>query len=615
MIDYYKKNIEEMERNALYLYSRLEEKKLGEKTKCPYISSYKAINDETYAIIHTTSGDVRINSSYNPTNEAKIWARQYDVSKSNCTERVLLVFGFGNGYFIRELLEVINESEMVVVYEPDLEMFLYALNNYDLKDILSKENLFLVVEGINQEELESVLSGFGYSIIFGQINMIAIPEFEGLYQERLGWFLQAYQNVYVSSMLSGNTATLNGIKWANASISNIEPILQNDFIEQYEGVLQGKVPVIIVASGPSLSKNMHKLEEAKGKALILAVDSAVKYLNSAGIKPDFLVTLDVKKSLSHFNNDIAINTPMFACTEANPKVIKMNKAKKIFFNDDLDLRRYKKIKKERMNIKGAGSVATAAFEIAKYLGAKTIILIGQDLAFSGNASHAMGERRQDNISTEYTEYIEGNDGTKLKTRYDWYSYLCWYNEQIKLFDGNVVNATEGGAKISGTEIITLEKAIQKYCTVEFDWDSLVKENAISVGIINSEDLISNCIKDLKQQLKEVEECIPKAFKLINKLLEENKRNVIENYSMKKNSAMLSEINQEISAKEVNKLIEKYTYETTMTEYKDLFVKYEDKQKNRKHIYEKSKKVYEAIQDACTMLIEQFDKYKENINVD
>lgn len=614
MVDYYKKNMAEIEKSALYLYSNIDNSIFDRNNYELTITSCLAKNEKLITIIRGSDFENRLNSAYDPINEAQIWAKQYGKSNSGCSQRTIVSFGLGNGYFIRELLKVIDDSESVIVYEPNLEMFLYTIKNYDITDILSNENVFLIVEGINHKDFESVLWGYGYSVLFGQITMLAIPEYEKLYYEKLKWLLGVYQEVYVSALISGNTASFNGKRWANASIENIVPVIQNDCIEQYEGILKGEIPVILVASGPSLNKNIDILKTAKGKALILAVDSAVKYLDKAGVKPDYIVTLDVKKSLSHFRNETAIHTPMFVSTEANPEVIKMNTAKKIFFGDDLNLRKCKGININAMSINGAGSVATATFVIARYLGAKTIILVGQDLAFDGEASHAMGERRQEEISMEYVERIEGNNGELLRTRFDWFTYLCWYNEQVGTFNGKVINATEGGARIKGTEILSLSKAIETYCTVEFNLEGVLCDRMLTSEKNDYQTLIVKCIEEFTLELNEVDESIQKALKLINRLLIDNKRNEKETYAMKKNSAMLSEINQNITDKTVNLLLEKLTYDTTMSEYKDLFVRFKDQQKNREHVFKKTKKVYEAMKKESVFLRDKFNNCLEIIDI-
>ena len=216
-----------------------------------------------------------------------------------------------------------------------------------------------------------------------------------------------------------------------------------------------------------------------------------------------------------------------------------------------------------------------------------MLSVGVDLAFKGDASHAMGEYRQESISTVYEELIPGNNGDMLKTRYDWFTYLCWYNERIKRFDGTVINATEGGARIEGTEILTLEEAITQYCNKDFDIDRIMHSSFHETTKEEEITLVDGAYKQMHEELNEIKLATQDAIPLIDKLIKENKTNVIESNNMKRNVKRLSEINMRISKKNLNVLIERYTYDTTMTEYKDLFVRFKDRKKNREHVYIKT----------------------------
>lgn len=55
---------------------------------------------------------------------------------------------------------------------------------------------------------------------------------------------------------------------------------------------------IVVAAGPSLNKNINELKKAKGKSLIIAVDTALKPLLRAGIVPDMFLLLMHKNPLN-----------------------------------------------------------------------------------------------------------------------------------------------------------------------------------------------------------------------------------------------------------------------------------------------------------------------------
>ena len=69
--------------------------------------------------------------------------------------------------------------------------------------------------------------------------------------------------------------------------------------------------------------------------------------------------------------------------------------------------------------------------------------------------------------------VEGNEGEKVPTTGSLKTYLDWYNQHIKGIrelnkNFRVINATEGGAKIENTEIMTLEEAVARECKRQID---------------------------------------------------------------------------------------------------------------------------------------------------
>ena len=54
------------------------------------------------------------------------------------------------------------------------------------------------------------------------------------------------------------------------------------------------VPVIIVAAGPSLNKNIDVLKKAEGKALIIVVDAALRAVYAHHVKANLGISLDAR---------------------------------------------------------------------------------------------------------------------------------------------------------------------------------------------------------------------------------------------------------------------------------------------------------------------------------
>ena len=130
-----------------------------------------------------------------------------------------------------------------------------------------------------------------------------------------------------------------------------------------------------------------------------------------------------------------------------------------------------------------GCVSSEAFGLALYLGFRTLVLIGQDLAFTGGNTHTkeatVGRTLSDEkyIQNRRIVEVEGIDGTMLETDFQMWFYKQWFEKVIKMNQDQikVIDATEGGAKIEGTIIQTLEETIEKECKQYVDFYEIEKQ--------------------------------------------------------------------------------------------------------------------------------------------
>jgi hypothetical protein len=65
---------------------------------------------------------------------------------------------------------------------------------------------------------------------------------------------------------------------------------------------------------------------------------------------------------------------------------------------------------------------------------------------------------------------------KIKTTDVWYKFMKYYEKDIAGFNGEVINATEGGAKIYGTKIMTFKEAIERYISEDINVIDNIKSN-------------------------------------------------------------------------------------------------------------------------------------------
>ena len=75
------------------------------------------------------------------------------------------------------------------------------------------------------------------------------------------------------------------------TLTNVPVIARESNVTELFGLMTG-VPAMIVAAGPSLNRNIEDLKAVEGRALIVAVDTAVRPLLTAGVQPHLAVSVD-----------------------------------------------------------------------------------------------------------------------------------------------------------------------------------------------------------------------------------------------------------------------------------------------------------------------------------
>jgi hypothetical protein len=94
--------------------------------------------------------------------------------------------------------------------------------------------------------------------------------------------------------------------------------------------------------------------------------------------------------------------------------------------------------------------------------------VGQDLAYSQGKSHAGAHvgltlQSEDQRAGRLNRTIPGYYGGEVETTVQLDSYRYWFEEVIRKYPQlNVINATEGGARIAGTTQMPLAEAVATY---------------------------------------------------------------------------------------------------------------------------------------------------------
>lgn len=393
----------------------------------------------------------------------------------------VFLFGTGNGSYLKALIHNTQKEVNVVVYEPSVTIFLTMLEKIDLSEEIEDRPIAFIIEGLNENEYKPVMHKV---LVYENLEFLKEeihPNYKEFFADKLIEKVKILQKQVESMFVQINTGTKMSSELAKNILCNMKYICEGYNTKKLSEVVPYQGAAILVSAGPSLNKNIHELKKAKNKAFILAVDTAIKPLIRAGIVPDAFVTIDAKKPLHLVDIEGAENIPVIAPTSAANAILEHQKAKKIFYFDGymIPFHIYLMNGKIFPDVSSGGSVACSGLSLLYKMGFDTIILMGQDLAYTGNKSHADGTF-QETMPEENTKnmiMVKANDGGKLPTRTDFKIYLDWFGMYIKGMKEHrnvrVINATEGGAYIEGTEISALKDIIAEVCHEEIDFSACI----------------------------------------------------------------------------------------------------------------------------------------------
>lgn len=425
-----------------------------------------------------------LNSRLDPEGASRLYADRYE-KKPFCR---YFIFGFSDGCVVRSLLEKSDESNIFVVYEPDWEILKKAVLEYELADVFSDPRMWICTPE-NWDELSGVIgSVLEYSYI-KLVEFCILPAYDTLYHEICDKYInEVIERIQWEIMQKETFEGFNRRISANALFHLNNMISQRSCIQikkELQRTGANQLPAIIVSAGPSLDKNIREVRKAEGRAFIFVVDAALRTVIREGIQPDLVCTVDPKTPERFFETVEEREFLWAASYWTNPAPIKKY-GKKVFYYDHLmpwwDNALKKELEEELPSFQPGGSISIEAFQLARYFGFRTIILIGQDLAFTGGQSHTKGIEGVlgDNdayINGRYLVQVEGVDGNMLETDFQMQYYRQWFEKAIQneCSGLNIIDATEGGAKIEGTVIQTLKETIAQECTRSIDFHSHIKD--------------------------------------------------------------------------------------------------------------------------------------------
>ncbi|GAA0377905.1 motility associated factor glycosyltransferase family protein [Paenibacillus motobuensis] len=479
--------------------------------------------DNTYEMVETKTGEPNIlinhkgkllslHSKYNAQSEAEKWIStvKEDIHKN---ESVLL-FGAGLGYFMESVLQQ-TEVKQIIYCEPDIQIFNQMVRLRDIRPIFSDDRVKMVAVG-DHEFVMAELAHYISTRMLGTLSVIIAPVYQRMYSESLIRLKNQIQGAVANESSNQQTHEKFNTQWIQNILFNLPYTIKYPSLAFLKDQWKG-MKAIIVGSGPSLEQDIHHLNKLKGKCFIIAAGSSIQALQHFGINPDLVIAMD--GGIANYRAFEKIDTncsPILFVTQIHYKILDIYKDQMVYarFEDDPVSEYVLPNAQDVPCFHPTASVTGTALQVAAFLGADEIILMGQDLSYPNNQFYSSGVNHHteaiiQRVLDKADEWVANVDGGRNLTT----EIMVITRKNIEMniktlaLEGvKVINTSKGGAVIEGTEWIVIEELLpqlEQLSISDFDIRDLVNNQLLSYQE-NEYTITFNKIRYLIKQVEDLD---------------------------------------------------------------------------------------------------------------
>jgi hypothetical protein len=320
----------------------------------------------------------------------------------------VIILGFGLGYAAEAAANVVpseKQPRFIIIVEKSLGLLRKAFELRDLSRLLSAAGVIFVPGG-SGEGIITVLALLEKSIGGRSIpHIIRNRALTGIDEQ---WYASVESRIRAWTMRDDvNRATLKkfGKCWIRNLMRNMNAIRDLPGISRLAGLaahVESTLPVFLAAAGPSLDNMAPLLPEIRKRCIIVAVDTSLRFLLRNGVDPDFVLVVDPQFWNSrHLNRCTGPRTRLIVESAVYPPVLRLPFKGAYLCGSLFPLGAFIEQRVDPKGLLGAGgSVATAAWDFARILGATQIWIAGLDLAFPGLKTHFKGAQFEEKALAE-----------------------------------------------------------------------------------------------------------------------------------------------------------------------------------------------------------------------
>ena len=402
------------------------------------------VEDGNYRLISSKSGflclenltnERRYNSLIDPMHEALIKAKSLYSTKH--TQFILA--GCDLGYLAYQLYLVSDMSLDIYIYHVDKSIVDYAIE-YGVLSWIPEDKLHIITG--SKEKVLIDLKRVDYKSI--NTGFMMLPDFSDIVSSDETEKVMEASIPVAARYVNGYYNEIN--LWRN--LKNVPKTIYDIKKDS------NKTEWMVIVAGPSLDDNIDYIKENSGRFITIAASTVYKKLINSGIVPDYVIVCDpLPRTYGHFEGNESFKSRLLVAGTANWRFAEKYQGEKYLVPCDSSFESMSYFNMNKIKMVGIrGTVAYGAVVAAMTLGARTIHLIGLDLAYPGLVSHASNTMDQKKMNEDDLITIKSVAGEDVKTS-NQFMYYIKQMEELFLSHKEVkfINHSRIGAAFKGTQ--------------------------------------------------------------------------------------------------------------------------------------------------------------------
>lgn len=428
-----------------------------------------------------------LHSKYDPEKEAKAF-----VEKNYKPNHFHILFGYGLGYIYNAFTEKLKgQKEEMIVIDPISELLSAPISEIA---IFSNENDELLNK-LLQQKIEKYNR---------RVHVIESPNYGKVLGENFKKLLKIVSEKSKLNKINENTIKVFAEDWQKNYIHNLYQAIGDRSLSELKDKFN--LPVVIASGGPSLTKQLPLLKKIRNQVIIISSGSTINTLLRSNITPDIVVSIDGSEANYHHFEEIQTKEITYIYSLTSHYGIRESFRNNAFIfhtiGKDKMNQHFEKITQMKFPlIVGGGSVANFALSIAAYISKGPITIIGQDLAYTDNKTHAENNKNFKVVDESFKLqrgmfYVEGYHGEQVLTDYVFLTMKENFEDIMKRIGNsrNIYNSTEGGINLKGFKNLPFKEFCSNY-VADIATKPQIQEQTIPVNLNEKREKLGNVMKE------------------------------------------------------------------------------------------------------------------------